>query len=505
MRAITKNSMAVMIAIAVSGCNGDMLEMQSGDGMVPVEVKNVLSVNANITESRAALPVTSNGAKMGVFRIGDTKYTAQDNVDYTYSSSTTKWTSTAPINVGVQATNLCAYYPYNSVTFTTGTTATLVASKYEEGKDMSYATSAGSTVTNQNPEATFAMKHAYARIKLAIKRSDKNSPAKCNISTVNLRNNTNFFVNRTLNISTSSYGGSATTDGWTYTLNSGGMAPGSTNNAYDVLVPPQTVSSGLKITLVVDGVERSATIPATSFSSNLNAGSQYSISLLLTDPEVIPNGNVTITDWVTDNTKIDSESEVVVSVITINVPASEINLGGSACTDSDKNNLAKLTWAGGNIRSTDNTKPYGWAPSQTDYGYYYTWYSTYTGDTSQNNTDPCTKLDASLYGSGWRTPSNGEFEMLCRCTDREFTNGGMWFMNNTKGLFLPAAGERSQYVGSGTMPDHGEGSIGNYWSSVDNGDTWGYLMMFSTAFGTTSVGTYRDVKSFGYSVRCVKG
>lgn len=499
MRAITKNSMALMIAIAVSGCNGDMLEMQSGDGMVPVEVNNVLSVNADITESRAASPVTSNGAKMGVFRIGDTKYTAQDNVEYTYSSSTTKWTSTAPINVGVQATNLCAYYPYNSVTFTTGTTATLVASKYEDGKDVSYATSAANTVTNQNPEASFAMKHAYARIKLAIKRSDTNFHGNCNISTVNLRNNTNFFANRTLNIRTSSYGGSAEAGGWTYYLNSGNMAPGDTNNAYDVLVPPQTVSSGLKITLGVDGADRSATIPAASFSSNLSAGSQYSISLLLTDSEVIPNGNVTITDWVTDNTPIESESEpVVVQITTINVPASEINLGGTNCTDSDKDGLAQLIWAGGNLKGTDDNYPYSWAPNQNDYGTYYPWNSTYTDYSTVNGIDPCTKLSP-LYGTGWRTPYNNEIDMLSRCTDGEYTNGGMWFMNKTVGLFLAAGGERYDLYAGGPSYTGSIGSIGYYWSRSGS-SKMGYRLIAKS--GAVATG-YRD-NYYKCSVRCVK-
>lgn len=504
MRAITKNSMALMIAIAVSGCNGDMLEMQSGDGMVPVEVNNVLSVNADITESRAASPVTSNGAKMGVFRIGDTKYTAQDNVEYTYSSSTTKWTSTAPINVGVQATNLCAYYPYNSVTFTTGTTATLVASKYEDGKDVSYATSATNTVTNQNPEASFAMKHAYARIKLAIKRSETNFHGNCNISTVNLRNNTNFFANRTLNIRTNSYGGSAEAGGWTYYLNSGNMAPGDTNNAYDVLVPPQTVSSGLKITLVVDGVERSATIPAASFSSNLNGGLQYSISLLLSDSEVIPNGNVTITEWVTDNSAIESETGVTVQFMSINVPAAEINLGGSNCTALDKDNLAKLHWASGNLKSSDNSKPYALAPNQNDNGYYYTWNSTYTGNASTNNTDPCTKLDASVYGTGWRLPSKSELEMLSRCTDSVESNGGVWFMNSTKGLHLPIAGFRGKGVGSGMTPNMNEGIVGYYMSSeVHSNNVQSYGLVFVPWKPEMRVTTI--VIPTAHSVRCVKG
>ena len=500
MKAITKKSMAMMIAIALSGCNGDMLEMQSGDGMVAIEVKNVLSVETDITESRAASILDDNGAKMGVFRIKDDQYTALDNVEYTYSSYTGKWTSTAPILVGVQATNLCAYYPYNSVTFTTGTTATLEASKYEEGKDVSYATSAGSTVTNQNPKATFAMKHAYARIKLAIKRSEDKFNGKCNISTVNLRNNSNFFVKKNLNISTGEYDGSAEDGGWTCSLESGDMSAGSTNNAYDVLVPPQSVNTGLTITLVVDGVERSATISADLFSSNLKAGTQYSISLLLTDLEVIPSSNVTIIAWKADNTNLNNEFEATVSSTTINVPASEINLGGTTCSQSDKEQLAKLTWAGGNLKSSDNTERYGYTPLQTQYGYYYTWNSTYTGDNSRTGIDPCTLLSESMYGSGWRTPGKVELEMLSRCTDNKFTNGGMWFMNNSKGLFLPFAGRRSSKLGSGDKPGDLDGKEGFYWS-IDGSSSSGYYLSIYNG----GSGVYGSDTSQGSSVRCVRG
>lgn len=500
MRVITKNSMAVMIAIAVSGCNGDMLEMQSVDGMVPVEVKNVLSVDADLTESRAGSPISTDGEKIGVFRIKGSGFDATDNVEYTYSSSTNKWTSTTPILVGYQAANLCAYYPYNSVTFTTGPTATLEATKYEAGKDMSYASSAGTTVTNQNPETTFAMNHAYARIKLAIKRSEINFIGNCNISTVNLRNNTNFFANRTLNISTGSYGGSATTDGWTYTLNSGDMAAGSTNNDYDVLVPPQPVSSGLTITLVVDGAKRSATIPATSFSKNLSAGSQYSIRLLLEEIEVLPQGNLNITDWVTDNTPIDRQEEVSPKVTIIKVSSSEINLGGNGCTESDKTYLGSLSWAGGNINTTLVHEATSWAPTTSDYGYYYPWGCSYSPTEDFSNPgEPCPLLLSSIYGRDWRSPSKAEFEMLVRCSDKETDGKGMWFLNRQKGLYLPFAGYRDS--GCGLEPT-GESGIGLYWCHDDTGVTNAYALRISSD-GSASIVGYRARSAASY--RCVRG
>lgn len=500
MRVITKNSMAVLIAIAVSGCNGDMLEMQSVDGMVPVEVKNVLSVDADITESRAGSPISTDGEKIGVFRIKGSGFDATDNVEYTYSSSTNKWTSTTPILVGYQAANLCAYYPYNSVTFTTGPTATLEATKYEAGKDMSYASSAGTTVTNQNPETTFAMNHAYARIKLAIKRSEINFIGNCNISTVNLRNNKNFYANRTLNISTGSYGGSVSGGGWTYTLDSGNMDVGSTNNEYDVLVPPQPVNSGLTITLVVDGSERSATIPAASFSSNLTAGSQYSISLVLSDIEVIPQGNVNIEDWVSDKIPIDVvEKYMPPKGSVIKVPSSEINLGGAGCTSSDKIYLGSLSWAGANIQSLPTGQNY-WGPNGSGNGNYYVWMSSVPSGSANNATDPCSELIPEQYGYEWRLPTKIELEMLSRCTDKQVKGNGILFLNSTKGLYLPFAGHRDK--DGGYEPTVENGVVGYYWAS-DNLGAPGPVSLRISDTGDVSFANHASPK--GLSVRCVRG
>ena len=181
----------------------------------------------------------------------------------------------------------------------------------------------------------------------------------------------------------------------------------------------------------------------------------------------------------------------------IQVAASDINLTQNGCTASDKNDLAKLRWATGNLKSTGSTN-YVWA-SSTDRGYYYTWYSTYTGNTSQNNTDPCSKLNVSTYGTGWRTPSRNELTKLSRCTNKAKVNNGMWFMNSSKGLFLPLAGHTPSASGAST----GGNAVvngnrdGNYWCTEKY-----YRFLFGTNGHTVS-----DAASgaFGCSVRCVKG
>ncbi|EIZ01944.1 hypothetical protein HMPREF1080_00012, partial [Bacteroides fragilis CL05T12C13] len=177
----------------------------------------------------------------------------------------------------------------------------------------------------------------------------------------------------------------------------------------------------------------------------------------------------------------------------INVLESDINLTGNGCTAQDKKDLAKLIWADGNLKSTGNSN-YVWTTS-TDRGYYYTWYSTYTGNTSQNNTDPCSKLNVSTYGTGWRTPSRNELTKLSRCTNKAKVNNGMWFMNSSKGLFLPLAGHtQGANTGSGVINGNRDG---NYWCTEKY-----YRFLFGTNGHIVS-----DAGSgtFGCSVRCVKG
>ena len=184
--------------------------------------------------------------------------------------------------------------------------------------------------------------------------------------------------------------------------------------------------------------------------------------------------------------------------IGINVPSGSINLTTNGCSATDKTNLAKLIWADGNLKSTGSAN-YVWG-TYSEYGYYYTWYSTYTGNTSTNNTDPCTKLKSD-YGTGWRTPNSNELTMLSRCTNKTITNKGMWFMNNTIGLFLPATGFRNHTQGSYTSADIDVGSAGRYWSSNANG-SFAYVLEFSSNYA--SVPSNNNRKANGLTVRCVK-
>ena len=184
----------------------------------------------------------------------------------------------------------------------------------------------------------------------------------------------------------------------------------------------------------------------------------------------------------------------------IQLAASDINLTQNGCTASDKNYLAKLRWATGNLKSTGSTN-YIWAPSQTETGYYYTWYSTYTGNKTTNNTDPCSKLNTAYYGTGWRTPSENDYIPLSRCTDKVLTNGGMWFMNKSIGIFLLAAGTIGSGGGSATSnPNYSTAKTGQYWTSKKDGENRG----ISFTFNPSSIFMFSDYQATGIPVRCVK-
>ena len=288
------NRKQIMIAcLLLAGCSAGKDEAFFPYGeQVPVNIETFL--NTDIIQTRANV---SSGS-IGVFLGSANGYKPQYNVQYSYSGG---WKASAPVYVGVPNATLSAYYPYNAATFSANsTTCTLTAQKYEAAKDLCYATTGGAAVCNKTPNATFAMTRAYVRLKLSIKRHATNYVGNCNITNVNIKHSTgnNFFVSRTLDINTGTYGGSATTNGWTYALNTGNMAGNVTNTAYDVLVPPQPVSGGLTITLTIDGVNRAVTVPAAQFSSNLTAGQQYTISLIITDVErVLSASTVTVNDW----------------------------------------------------------------------------------------------------------------------------------------------------------------------------------------------------------------
>lgn len=193
--------------------------------------------------------------------------------------------------------------------------------------------------------------------------------------------------------------------------------------------------------------------------------------------------------------------------IGINVSINNIKLGIPTCTQADKELLSKLLWAEGNIigKGSGNTNDYEWTTNPTDYGYYYTWTSTYTAGTGTNGIDPCNKLKTDIYGSNWHTPTQEEMESLSHCTNKneavENNTKGLWFMAEHNGLFLPFAGARSSSEGCGIGGASRGGQTGYYWSNTGKTGTNNafFLMTENNSSRVSNL-----PKTYGFSVRCVK-
>lgn len=260
----------------LTACSNDHYD---ADRQVPLSVSSV-GMTVGGMQSRAATELTSGS--MGVFCLADNGYTATDNVEYTYSGG---WSSIRPIYLDSRKATLVAYYPYGSVSFA-GTVCTLAAQKYDESKDIYYDV-LRDEVNNASPVANFVMERVYACLKLKITRMATYDAAKaCNVTNVNLKSAPLFYPTRTLDLSTGLWGGAAVVGGWTYALNTGAIAAGTTNESFNVLLPAQDVTNGLTLTLTVDGTNRSVTVPGTKFENELKSGHEYIVSLQIRDTEL---------------------------------------------------------------------------------------------------------------------------------------------------------------------------------------------------------------------------
>lgn len=290
------------------GCSNDSaMDTPESTQMVPVGIRQV-SVSGSAAVTRAS--TTIKDGQIGVFRTTANSYPAQNNVPYSYNADG-GWSATAAENailVDHRNATLMAYYPYQADA--DGSKVTLTSQVYAANKDLCYGTSTG-TINNANPdEGQFTnMAHAYSRITLSIQRhATSYFTGVCAITNLHLKSGSSFFATRTLDISNKTYGGSPTDIGWAYNPCITSLEPGSSIDC-DVLVPPQPVTSGLTITLTIDGLNRAVTVPTAEFPSNtLAAGQQYTIKLTIMDTTVILDGNVAIMDYGTDGTVIKNNT-----------------------------------------------------------------------------------------------------------------------------------------------------------------------------------------------------
>lgn len=282
--------------LALSSCGeGAEGETQPGlpaVGEVPLQVS--ASLEGAPVDTRAFVDLKPEGGVIHVIRSNANGYApAERTYKYTADGGTGSgsWAlqdGALPIYVDSREAKLRAYYDPNGLIDASGTTATLTAQPYNDNQLLYYCTSATNTPINCfNQKANFNLKLPYARLKLTLKRDNENYLAgECKITEVSLSyksgSTSTFYTDRTLDISNGQLTGTATT-AYNQSVNIGPLTPGETKtDTYDVLLPPQSVGSGLTITLTIDGIKRAITLP-TSQMSSFAAGSQYTISLLILD------------------------------------------------------------------------------------------------------------------------------------------------------------------------------------------------------------------------------
>lgn len=191
------------------------------------------------------------------------------------------------IYVGATYARLCAYAPYNSVEFKNSslkTEASLTMQTYAAEKDMRFAVSGGDEVWKKTPTANFELKRAYARLVLSVVR-DATYPNTCKITKAKIEASAgNIITANTVDISTGTEGSGTQTPQYIHTVTTGlkdGFAIGVTDDtSFDWLLPQQTFSGGVVLTLTVDGMDYSVTIPADKLSTFVR-GTKYTVSLVV--------------------------------------------------------------------------------------------------------------------------------------------------------------------------------------------------------------------------------
>ena len=509
---IQKNywGIAFCAVLLAAGCTQNETLPGGGGGkdMQAPLVITTAGIEPEVINTRTATEL-GKGASMGLFLSnvpGSSDYAPQDNVRYKHTAAGWKFQGAAEDGIFLNLSDcfLCAYYPYDaSVTSDTG--IRLTPHVLAPGEALpAYAANQRINIANNN--VTFSMKQAYSWLVLNIKRDNFEE---ITLSEVSLINN-GLNKEAVIDIVNDAAMHSTPADMGRLSFTGDILLPRGGSVIRDIAVPPSDpLTGGLKVAVKVKEFGDKVLSTTLAGLTRLEQGYKYEVTLTVNGTE-LGVSSVKVLPWTV--TTVNNEGQELVPepspvIPDIQVPASDINLGGSACSDQDKSDLSLLIWARGNLKSTGNgsVSDYVWT-TPTDYGYYYTFMSTYTGNTSQNGTDPCTKLNPNQYGTGWRTPSRNELEKLSRCTDKQLVsnNGvmGMWFMNNPYGLFLPAAGGRNNNVGSGTSPTGNPRTYGYYWSSDGYNSAYGYNLYFYS--GYANIGNHYE-RPHGFSVRCVKG
>lgn len=285
-------------AVLLAACSPQQDEVP-GNATATLGVSSVQVVTGSIATRANTKPITSGKLWVGIrastpaSSMGDDNvYVARRGLIYEYRDS--KWTCTNVVLLTPYDISLYAYYPQDGYAISADDAITLVPAIFSDQKDLRYARKSFNSVNINYPDAIFELTHAYARIKLSISPSTEFSGTG-KITAFALKaakNDETIIISKPLYINQNiSSPGNPSTDGYTFPVTTTVDAAHKPNTDCDVLFPPQTLpDGGLQVSLTIDGVSRSATIPKADFpDGELKENNQYTVHL-----EIGANATITI-------------------------------------------------------------------------------------------------------------------------------------------------------------------------------------------------------------------
>ena len=268
---------------------------------VPLSV--FTSFKADVTTRATAQPLPE-GSSIGVFLIADANYTPQSNVKYTCQPDD-EWTS---------ETSVCA-----------DTRTTLKNQAYTEDADWWYAKdNAAVTVTNLSPEIEFLLEKPYSQLSLEMIRNGR-YPLQCKITNVRieLENGESMVDQGTFDIKDGSLQNTTDVTSYSYPTSGPmhdtglGVGEAARDTTCNYLFVPQTLASGLKLTLTIDEREFSVIVPQADLGE-LIAGKRHVVRLDIRGGIPINIVEVTTKEWQStsldggDATTIKDTTEIII-------------------------------------------------------------------------------------------------------------------------------------------------------------------------------------------------
>ena len=238
-----------------------------------------------------------------------------------------EWTSETSVWVGGARAGLCAYYPFGKVTFSADiqTQTTLKNQAYTEDADWWYAKdNAAVTVTNLSPEIEFLLEKPYSQLSLEMIRNGR-YPLQCKITNVRieLENGESMVDQGTFDIKDGSLQNTTDVTSYSYPTSGPmhdtglGVGEAARDTTCNYLFVPQTLASGLKLTLTIDEREFSVIVPQTDLGE-LIAGKRHVVRLDIRGGIPINIVEVTTKEWQStsldggDATTIKDTTEIII-------------------------------------------------------------------------------------------------------------------------------------------------------------------------------------------------